>query len=223
MSPKGFETATKAANQRASESTRTERADEAARERACRGVRGAKPLGIEMILAILASVALGAASTFGDMLWAGLSLRHRMGYGLLHGAAICLLIGVFVGWRAGRPLSGLAAGPVVGLIAAGAFYVLAPWMRYYAMFPAWMLFWICFAALQKLLSRQSHWGFAVLRGLIAAICSGAAFYAISGIWTNPPREGPRYLYNFLAWTVAFAPGFAALFAGAKYGRSADSR
>jgi hypothetical protein len=30
---------------RASEPTRTERADEAARERACRGVRGAKPLG----------------------------------------------------------------------------------------------------------------------------------------------------------------------------------
>ena len=35
----------RAANERASEPTRTERADEAARERACRGVRGAKPLG----------------------------------------------------------------------------------------------------------------------------------------------------------------------------------
>src|SRR3954470_16095527 len=34
------------ANERASESTRTERAGEAARERACRGVRGAKPLGV---------------------------------------------------------------------------------------------------------------------------------------------------------------------------------
>jgi hypothetical protein len=33
------------ARERASEATRTERADEAARERACRGVRGAKPLG----------------------------------------------------------------------------------------------------------------------------------------------------------------------------------
>src|SRR5262245_57893976 len=34
------------ANERASEPTRTERADEAARERACGGVRGAKPLGV---------------------------------------------------------------------------------------------------------------------------------------------------------------------------------
>ena len=34
------------ANERASEPTRTERADEAARESACWGVRGAKPLGV---------------------------------------------------------------------------------------------------------------------------------------------------------------------------------
>jgi len=34
------------ANERASEPTRTERAGEAARERACRGVRGAKPFGV---------------------------------------------------------------------------------------------------------------------------------------------------------------------------------
>ena len=36
------------ANERASEPTRSERAVEAARESACRGVRGAKPLGKEM-------------------------------------------------------------------------------------------------------------------------------------------------------------------------------
>ena len=176
-----------------------------------------------MIFAILASVALGAASTVGDMLWAGLSVRHRVAYGLLHGAAICLLIGVFVGWRARRPLSGLAAGPIVGLLAAGAFYALAPWLRYYAMFPAWMLFWICFALLQKVLQRERGWGPAIARGVIAAVCSGLAFYAISGIWTNPPREGPRYLYNFAAWSVAFLPGFAALFLDRPAGRSRSPR
>jgi hypothetical protein len=176
-----------------------------------------------MILAILASVALGAASTFGDMLWAGLSLRHRIVYGLVHGAAICLLIGVFVGARASRALAGLAAGPAIGVLAAGAFYVLAPSVGYYAMFPAWMLFWICFAGLQKMLMRDTAWSAAILRGVIAAVCSGGAFYAISGIWTNPPREGPRYLYNFAAWTMAFLPGFAALFVGATRGQSARSR
>ena len=164
-----------------------------------------------MILALFAAITLGAASTVGDMLWAGLSLRHRMAYGLLHGAAICLLIGVFVGWRARRPLAGLGAGPIVGLLAAGSFYLLAPWFRYYAMFPAWMLFWMCFALLQKVLVRERRRTDALVRGAAAAICSGLAFYAISGIWTNPPREGPRYLYNFAAWTIAFLPGFAALF------------
>jgi hypothetical protein len=166
-----------------------------------------------MTHALIAALVLGAASTVGDMLWAGLSLRHRMTYGLVHGAAICLFIGAFVGWRAGRLASGLAAGPVIGVLAAALFYALAPWLRYSAMFPAWMFFWVCFALLQKFLSRESGWRGAIVRGLVAAVVSGAAFYAISGIWTDPPRQGPRYLYNFAAWSVAFLPGFAALFVG----------
>src|SRR5215475_2782502 len=36
------------ASERRERATRTERADEAARERACKGVRGAKPLGVTM-------------------------------------------------------------------------------------------------------------------------------------------------------------------------------
>ena len=165
-----------------------------------------------MLYALLAALVLGIASTAGDMLWAGLSLRHRMTYGLLHGALICLLIGGLIGWRAGRVAGGLAAGPVIGFLAAGVFYLLAPWMRYYAMFPAWMFFWICFALLQKQLQREPSWTPAIGRGLIAATVSGLAFYLISGIWTNPPRGGPNYLYNLGAWTFAFLPGFAALFA-----------
>src|SRR5438128_11360325 len=46
------------ANERASEPTRTERADEAARERACRGVRGAKPLGVIMLKSWISAVCL---------------------------------------------------------------------------------------------------------------------------------------------------------------------
>ena len=160
-----------------------------------------------------AALMLGAASALGDLLWAGLSLRHRMVYGLAHGAIICLFIGAAVGWRAGRPAAGAAAGPLVGVLAAGAFYLLAPRLGYYAMFPAWMFFWICFGLLQKELAREETWREAVVRGLLAALVSGAAFYAISGIWTRPPRGGPNYLYNFAAWTIAFMPGFAALFVG----------
>jgi hypothetical protein len=148
------------------------------------------------------------------MLWAGLSLRHRALYGLVHGAEFCLFIGAFVGWRARQIVIGLLAGPVIGVLAAASFYALAPWFRYYAMFPSWMFFWICFAMLQKALQRERTWAEAIGRGLLAATLSAAAFYAISGIWTDPPEGGPNYLYNFGAWSVAFFPGFAALFVSA---------
>lgn len=161
--------------------------------------------------AIIAALVLGIASTAGDMLWAGLSLRHLMVYGLVHGAVICLAIGGFVGWRAGRVGAGLAAGPVVGLLAAGLFYMLAPRLGYHAMFPAWMFFWVCFAVLQRGLRREAAWMPALARGVAAALVSGVAFYAISGIWTRPAPGGPNYLYHLAAWTFAFFPGFAALF------------
>jgi hypothetical protein len=37
------------------------------------------------------------------------------------------------------------------------------------------------------------------------------FYLISGIWTRPSPGGPDYLVHFLSWSVAFLPGFLALF------------
>lgn len=166
-----------------------------------------------LIFAVIAAIVLGAASTAGDMLWAGLSLRHRVVYGLVHGAVICLVIGAFVGGRARRLGAGIAAGPVIGLLAATLFYVLAPALGYYGMFPAWMFFWICFAVLQKQLRGERRWAPALARGLAAAIVSGLAFYVISGIWTRPPRSGPNYWYNLGAWTFAFFPGFASLFTG----------
>ena len=165
-----------------------------------------------MVDAIIASLVLGAISTLGDFVWAALHLRHRTGYGLAHGAVICLSIGAFIGWRVRRLAAGVIAGPIVGVCAAALFYVLAPWLRYSAMFPAWMFFWICFALLQARLGQQPS-STAIVRGLVAAILSGAAFYAISGIWTRPSPGGPNYGWNFLAWSFAFLPGFVALFVG----------
>jgi hypothetical protein len=165
-----------------------------------------------MQYAVIASLVLGAVSTFGDFIWAALRLRHQMIYGLVHGAVICLCIGAVVGYRQRRLMPGLLAGPVIGVIAAGGFYLLAPWLRYGAMFPMWMFFWICFALLQNRLApvRQPH--LAVFRGLVAAFFSGLAFYAISGIWTRPSPGGPDYVRHFLSWSFAFFPGFLALFA-----------
>jgi hypothetical protein len=164
-----------------------------------------------MIAAILASVLLAAVSTLGDFVWAHWSIRHRMVYGLIHGAVICLSIGAVVGWRAGRPAAGALVGPVVGVAAAGAFYLLASTLGWLAMLPAWMLFWICFAILQARLDRDRALGPALVRGVVAALLSGVAFYLVSGMWTNPPRGDPHYAGNFLRWAVAFLPGFLALF------------
>jgi class 3 adenylate cyclase len=44
----------------------------------------------------------------------------------------------------------------------------------------------------------------------AALLSGAAFWAISGIWLEREPGGPNYAWNFLCWTFAYFPGFAAL-------------
>ena len=165
-----------------------------------------------MTLALVGALILAAVSTLGDFTWAALGLRHRAAYGLAHGAAVCLAVGAVVGWRSRRALPGAITGIVIGIAAAGLFYLLAPGLRYSAMFPAWMFFWLCFAVLQVQLDGSRAYGNAAVRGLAAAILSGLAFYAISGIWTRPSPEGPNYVRNFLSWTFAFFPGFAALFA-----------
>ena len=48
------------------------------------------------------------------------------------------------------------------------------------------------------------------RGVAAAVLSGVAFWAISGIWLSGSTRNPNYLVNFASWFVAFAPGFACL-------------
>jgi hypothetical protein len=164
-----------------------------------------------MVFAIAASVVLGAVMTVGDWAWAALQLPHRVWYGITHGAVMCLCVGLAVGIRAGRPVPGALAGPVIGVIAALAFYALAPMIRWSAMFPAWMLLWILFAVLQQRLSKKESLPAALLRGVAAALVSGAAFYAISGIWINDSHSNPNLLRHFGAWSFAFLPGFLALF------------
>lgn len=165
-----------------------------------------------LILAVAASLLLGAVMTAGDFIWAFFSVRHRVYTGVAHGALMCLCIGAVIGYRSGRLAAGLLAGPLIGVVAAGAFYALAPSLRWGAMLPAWMLFWILFAFLQRWLSGGSL-GMALARGVAAAVVSSVAFYAISGIWTRPAPGGPNYLVHFLYWSFAFLPGFLALFIG----------
>ena len=163
-----------------------------------------------MVYALLSALALAAVMTAGDVLWDVLHIRHRVGNGLAHGATMCLALGIAVGIRARKPLPAAVAGPIIGVIAAAAFYVLWPVMRWSAMFAAWMLLWILLALLQQQLDRREDTSTALLRGSIAAVLSGVAFYLISGIWTDEHGVS-NPLLRLGYWTFAFIPGFAALF------------
>ena len=165
-----------------------------------------------LMTAIGSALLLGAVMTAGDFIWAHFEVRHRIWTGVAHGALMCLCIGGVVGMRVGRPAPGLMAGPLIGVLAAAAFYALRATFGWGAMLPAWMLFWICFALLQRFLCVESL-NRALGRGVAAAVLSGLAFYAISGIWTRPGPGGPNYLVHFIYWSFAFLPGFLVLFAG----------
>jgi len=165
-----------------------------------------------LVWSVGAALFLGAVMTAGDFVWAYFGVRNTVFAGVTHGVLMCLCIGGVIGLRANRPTAGLVVGPLVGVLAAAAFYALAPTLGWGAMLPAWMLFWICFGLFQRFL-RTERFPPALGRGVTAAVLSGLAFYAISGIWTRPSPGGPNYLVHFLYWSFAFLPGFVVLFVG----------
>jgi hypothetical protein len=159
-------------------------------------------------LALWAAVAM----TFGDWFWAAFHLQHKPTYGLVHGLLLCAWIGLYLGWRSGRLMAGMVLTAVVGLLAAASFYALVSMMGYSAMFVSWVGLWFGLAwVAERVLTRASSTGAALLRGLLAAIGSGLAFYAVSDIWMHPPRT-PNYAWNFVVWCLAFLPGALALLA-----------
>ncbi|HEX6210930.1 MAG TPA: hypothetical protein VF136_09140 [Methylomirabilota bacterium] len=161
--------------------------------------------------AVAGALLLGVLSTLYDFIWAMWIPRHRPLYGLVHGMTLLSAVGLVLGWPPRRPIAGLAGGALAGLLAAAGFYALAPAMGMRAMFPAWMLLWLLFAALAAWLEgRRMLSGAVAARGVIAALLSGAAFWLISDIWLDHEPGGPNYLRNLLSWTFAYFPGFAAL-------------
>ncbi len=174
------------------------------------GQLGGGPLrGI--LTSLVGALAIATVSTLGDFIWATWIPRHRMVYGLTHGTLLFTAIGGFLGMLAIRPLAGALAGAALGFTAAGSFYLLAPVVGYSSMFVSWFLLWIALGAIDaRLNGRPLDLGRAIGRGLTAAVGSGLAFYAVSGIWRPFRPQGWDYLGHFAAWTFAYLPGFAAL-------------
>ncbi len=168
-----------------------------------------------LLRAALGSLWAAALSTLGDFVWARFIPSHRPVFGLIHGTALCLGIGLYLGALRRLPVRGALGGAAIGFGAAAGFYALAPLVGYSAMFVLWMALWAAFGVLEgrglgaPLLPLRD----AVVRGLLAALGSGIAFYLISGIWTHPRPGGPDYVDHFLRWTIAFLPGFSFLLLG----------
>jgi hypothetical protein len=169
------------------------------------------PLMHGITSAIIGALAIAAVSTAGDFIWATWIPRHRMPYGLAHGTLLLACVGLCLGAFAGRAAAGAIGGALIGLLAAGSFYVLAPVAGYSVMFFVWFALWIALAAFDgRVLRRRAGLPQIIARGLIAAIASGLAFYAISGIWFPFRPRGWDYVVHFVSWTIAYLPAFLAL-------------
>jgi hypothetical protein len=173
------------------------------------------------LAALVGALTLAAVSTAGDFVWANWRVRHLAFYGVLHGVAIFLAAGCYLGWLVARPGAGAIAGVLAGAAGAGSFYLMRPFIGFSAMFVSWVLIWIALGIINPMLRHGHPRGVVLvsvppimLRGVIAALASGAAFYAVSGMWFPfDPSTAADYAEHFLRWTIAFLPGFAALLIG----------
>jgi hypothetical protein len=170
--------------------------------------------------ALGAAAFLGALSTAGDLIWASYIPDGAIVPGVVHGVIIFVALAVSLGRGTGRRGATrylLLRLPLAGLVIAALFYPLAYVVGYLpALIVSWVVMWL---ALAIFLSRARGGGeaFSVVlaRALVAAITSGFAFWAISGIWTDADPESIKVFVRFLQWTLAFLPGFAALLVRSK--------
>ena len=166
---------------------------------------------------------LGVAlvATLGDYTWYTLNVRHNILTGIIHGAVLLTAVGVVLGLDAGRVLRGLPIGMLAGVGGALIYYLLVALVdrRTYGMaIPmAWVAMWLLVALLDGRWLRAPQrrpWGEIALRGVLAAVLSGIAFFLVlTTLWGRPPATGRNYALQFAAWAVAWAPGLLALTVG----------
>ena len=163
---------------------------------------------------------MAAVTTAGDYAWFQFGIRHTWQAGVLHGVILLGTLGAFLGVQSRKAAMGAVGGLVAGALGALAFYALARWLGLAAMFAAWSLVWIGLAAFDARVLRGESGSRWVIRGLVAAVAGGLAFYAVSGVWTQH-AENPNYGWHFVAWLIAWWPGLAALTFGRVRDRGAS--
>lgn len=162
---------------------------------------------------VIRPLVVALVATIGDFIWFEYGVRHTTVAGVLHGAGLLLAVGLVLGQAAGATARGSLGGIVAGVTGAGAFYLVAPQLGYLGgLIAAWAFMWIVLAAINAwLYGRVTQFAEWLIRGVLAAAASGAAFYLVSGIWTeHSPAGGRNYVWHLIAWTIAWAPGLLAL-------------
>ena len=164
--------------------------------------------------ALTASLSLGIASTLGDWIWQRYLTDGAIVPALVHGVLFFVIVAALLGRRTDSPgVHGrlFATLPAAGLLIAAGFYPVAGFAGYLgALLVSWVAMWLSFALLHRWARRSSRSTVSALaRGVLAAVGSGLAFWAVSGMWTLPPAE-TGYALRLTYWTFAFLPGFVAL-------------
>src|SRR5262245_60154264 len=149
---------------------------------------------------------LGVAlvATLGDYTWYTLGVRHSIATGIIHGAVLLTAVGAVLGLDAGRVLKGLPIGTLSGIGGALIYYVLVALVdrRTYgtAIPAAWVGMWLLVAFLDGRWLRAPErrpWSEIALRGVLAAVLGGIAFYLVlNTLWGRPPATGKNYLLQF---------------------------
>jgi hypothetical protein len=166
---------------------------------------------------------LGVAlvATLADYTWYTVGVRHTITTGIIHGAVLLTAVGAVLGLDAGRVLKGLPIGTLSGIGGALIYYVLIALVdrrTYGAAIPlSWVGMWLLVALLDGRWLRAPErrpWREIAVRGVLAAVLGGIAFYLMMNtLWGRPPATGRNYFVQFGAWVVAWAPGLLALTLG----------
>jgi len=166
---------------------------------------------------------LGVAlvATLGDYIWYTWHVRHSITTGIIHGALVLTAVGAVLGLDARRVVKGLPIGALAGIGGALTYYLLVALVdrrTYGAAIPmSWVALWLIVAVLDGRWLRSPDrrpWGEIAIRGALAAVLSGAAFFMVMNtLWGRPPATGRNYGVQFAAWVVAWAPGLLVLTLG----------
>jgi hypothetical protein len=166
---------------------------------------------------------LGVAlvATLADYTWYTLHVRHSMVTGIIHGVVLLTAVGAVLALHAGHMVKGLPIGALAGIGGALTYYLLVALVdrrTYGSAIPtSWFALWLIVAVLDGRWLRAPErrpWRVIAIRGALAAVLSGAAFFMVMNtLWGRPPASGRNYAVQFGAWAVAWAPGLLALTLG----------